>query len=535
MRANRAGLDGQVADLAAAQAALQATHDLFATAFLHAPIGMTLVALDGTFLKVNPAFGEIVGYTPQELEGMTFHVLTHPDDVDADTELLGQLDAGRIPSYRVEKRHIRKDGSIVWIDLSVSLIRHADGAPKHYVAQVQDLTAHRLAADNLREAASAAEQGNQAKSSFLAVMSHEIRTPLNGVLGMTQAMAADELSEIQRARLAVIRESGESLLAILNDVLDLSKIEAGRLELEQREFSLGELARGAHSAFTALANKKGLSFDLSIHPAARGVYLGDSTRVRQILYNLISNALKFTHEGHVQVQVSRLARGLRFKVRDTGVGIAHDRIGSLFQRFEQEDASTTRRFGGTGLGLAICRELVELMGGCIRAESELGEGSTFIVDLPVERIGDEPPPAALIGALAPDAAPRPDRPLKVLAAEDNSVNQLVLKTILHQIGVEPQIVSNGLEALEAWRREDWDLILMDIQMPELDGPGAVAEIRREEAETGRRRTPVVALTANAMSHQMKQYLADGMDSFVAKPIEVHKLYAVMEAMLAGQN
>jgi signal transduction histidine kinase/CheY-like chemotaxis protein len=376
----------------------------------------------------------------------------------------------------------------------------------------------------------AAEEANRAKSTFLATMSHEIRTPLNGVLGMAQALAADDLSPAQRERVAVIRQSGEALLAILNDVLDLSKIEAGKLELEETEFDLGEVVRGAHSAFTALANKKGLSFALDIEPSAQGLYLGDPTRLRQILYNLISNALKFTETGEIRVEASRTGEMLRLCVSDTGLGIAPDRLKDLFAKFVQADASTTRRFGGTGLGLSICRELAELMGGDIRAESEPGVGSRFIVQLNIPRVGDPRPQVKV--AETPEPAPSvPNLALRVLAAEDNSVNQLVLKTLLHQIGVEPTLVEDGEEALKAWEAEAWDVILMDVQMPRMDGPAAARAIRAREAESGRSRTPIIALTANAMAHQIAEYHAAGMDSHVAKPIDVRKLFEALQAAL----
>ena len=377
----------------------------------------------------------------------------------------------------------------------------------------------------------AAEQANEAKSRFLAIMSHEIRTPLNGVLGMAQAMDADDLSAVQRDRLDVIRQSGESLLAILNDVLDLSKIEAGRLDLEAADFSMHDLARGAHAAFTTLANKKGLSFDLVVEPRAQGVYRGDSTRVRQILYNLISNALKFTDRGEVRVIVSESKEGVILKVSDTGVGIAPDRLPQLFQSFEQADVSTTRKYGGTGLGLAICRELAHLMEGTIRAESRPGKGTTFTVVLPL-------PKGALASALAssqPSAAAMANFPLgarlRVLAAEDNTVNQLVLKTLLHQVGAEPMVVGDGAQALAAWREQTWDVILMDIQMPVMDGRAATDAIRRLERETGRARTPIIALTANAMAHQVAEYLAADMDGVVSKPIDVHKLFQTLDEVL----
>ena len=346
---------------------------------------------------------------------------------------------------------------------------------------------------------------------------------------MAQAMAMGEVTDQQRERLEVIRQSGESLLAILNDVLDLSKIEAGKLELEQAEFDISELARGAHGAFAATAQAKGLAFDLRVERGARGVYRGDSVRVRQILYNLVSNALKFTEAGAVAVTVSRKAKLLSIGVTDTGIGIAPDKLASLFQKFEQADASTTRRYGGTGLGLAICRDLAELMGGSVRGASAPGQGATFTVDLPLKRISAQTTqPAASVAERREDVV---GISLRVLAAEDNGMNQLVLRTLLEQVGVDPVIVANGREAVEAWAREPWDLILMDVQMPEMDGPTATGVIRARERAEGLPRTPIVALTANAMAHQVAEYRRAGMDDVVAKPIEATRLYAVIQDAL----
>jgi two-component system, sensor histidine kinase len=383
----------------------------------------------------------------------------------------------------------------------------------------------------LTEARDEAETANAAKSDFLANMSHEIRTPLNGVLGMTQAMAVDELSQIQRDRLDVIRQSGESLLAILNDLLDLSKIEAGKLELEEIEFDLDEIARGVYATFTALANRKGLSFSLDV-AQARGVYRGDPTRVRQILYNLVSNALKFTTEGEIRVSAVYDGTQLTITVADTGIGIPSDVLHNLFRKFAQADTSTTRKFGGSGLGLAICKQLAEMMGGTITVSSREGGGSTFVFSAPLRRVGEAI--AHRASELQMEPAPAHAPGIRVLAAEDNTVNQLVLRTLLHQVGIEPVVVENGEQAVEAWKREDWAVILMDVQMPVMDGPTATRTIRRMEAESGRPRTPIIALTANAMSHQISQYIAAGMDGHVAKPIEAMKLYETVEAAL-NQN
>ena len=274
---------------------------------------------------------------------------------------------------------------------------------------------------------------------------------------------------------------------------------------------------------------------MEIAPQAQGVYRGDSTRVRQILYNLISNALKFTEAGGVDVSVTAGHPGLVLAVHDSGVGIPPDRLDQLFEKFEQADTSTTRKFGGTGLGLAICRDLVELMGGSITVESRLGEGATFTVTLPLPRVAsrmkDEASrpaaPAADVGAMAEPTI------LRVLAAEDNAVNQLVLKTLLEQAGITPVIVADGEAAVRAWESQAWDLVLMDVQMPIMDGIAATHAIRAKEAALGLPRTPILALTANAMTHHVAEYLAADMDGFVAKPIEVGQLFAAMEQALDG--
>jgi len=393
---------------------------------------------------------------------------------------------------------------------------------------VSYLEGHRLMttkADMLK-ARDEAELASRAKSAFLATMSHEIRTPLNGVLGMAQAIAAERrLPGRVREQVAVIRESGEGLLAILNDILDLSRVEAGKLELEAIAFDLAALAAGARQTFAPLAQEKALALELAIEDEALGRYLGDPTRVRQILHNLISNALKFTHAGRIEIAVAREADGVRLSVRDSGIGIPPETLARLFAKFEQADASTTRRYGGAGLGLSICRELAELMGGAICAQSTPGEGATFIVRLPLVRVGEADAPAP--AAAGEDDAATAGRPLRVLAAEDNAINQLVLRTLLAQADIEPVIVDDGQACLEAWTAEPWDLILMDVQMPVMDGLAATRAIRAAEAAQGRARTPIVALTANAMAHQVGEYRKAGMDGHVAKPIEAASLFAAI--------
>jgi signal transduction histidine kinase/AmiR/NasT family two-component response regulator len=387
------------------------------------------------------------------------------------------------------------------------------------------------AAEALVHALARAEAANEAKSVFLATMSHEIRTPLNGVLGMVQAMAADELTAVQRERLGIVHQSGQTLLRILNDVLDLSKIEAGRLELESIEFSLAAVAAGCQAAFTNVAASKGLSFRFEIDDDAQGVYLGDPTRLRQILYNLLSNAMKFTEAGEIGMHMSRTKDHLIVEVSDTGMGMTHAQTSRLFQKFVQADATTTRRFGGTGLGLAIVRELALAMGGDVEVNSVPGEGAAFTVHLglPWVRTDVEELGAATIDDAEQDLSGLDT--LRVLVAEDNEINQLVVTTLLSQLGLTPVVVANGKLAVQAWSARPWDIILMDVQMPEMDGPTATRLIRESERQTGRARTPILALTANAMTHQIAGYLAAGMDGHIAKPIEAAHLFSALQHAL----
>jgi signal transduction histidine kinase/CheY-like chemotaxis protein len=383
------------------------------------------------------------------------------------------------------------------------------------------------ARNEAEERETAAAAANRAKSHFLTTMSHELRTPLNGVLGMAQALTNDRLTDIQRERVKIISRSGESLLAVLNDLLDLSKIEASTLELEIVEFDLEHLVRGVVAAFRGEAHKKGLTFDFTIGDAAVGAYEGDATRIKRILYNLSSNAVKFTQEGRITLAIDRDDRDVIFTVTDTGIGVEAKHLSHLFDDFFQVDPSLSRVHGGSGLGLAICRDLTRLMGGKIEAGSKPGQGSSFTLRLPlkpVELVFQTPETSA-----ATDQQETPE--LRVLAAEDNETNRQVLKTLLAQADVAPTFAVDGVEAVASWERQPWDIILMDIQMPGMDGVAATRAIRQREAETGRPRTPIVAVTANAMTHQLADYAAAGMDDVVAKPIDIARLFATIERVL----
>lgn len=369
-----------------------------------------------------------------------------------------------------------------------------------------------------------AKAASDSKGEFLANLSHEIRTPLNGVLGMAQAMEAGELPQDQRQRLDVINRSGRALLTLLNDVLDLAKVEAGKLEIELREVDVAEVSRDLARTFDVSSRQKGVPVEIEVDGDVEGPWLGDPTRIRQILTNLISNAVKFTSDGQVTISLRREAEGVSFLVADSGIGIPADRLAQVFDKYAQASSSTSRQFGGTGLGLAICRDLAVLMNGEITVESRLGGGSVFRLWLPLQRWAGPRAEAGAMRAVEMDLAR-----LRVLAAEDHETNQMVLQLLLAQVGIEVHIVPNGRAAVEAWKNETWDLILMDVQMPELDGPAATREIRLEERRTGRRPTPILALTANAMRHQIEAYLACGMDGHVAKPLEFLRLIEAVAA------
>lgn len=418
----------------------------------------------------------------------------------------------------------------VEVDADDALFRSLTDSFNHLLAKLDEREqALQATLRELVEARDAANAANVLKSQFLANMSHEIRTPLNGVLAMAEVMSMGQLDTVQRERLEVIRQSGGLLLAVLNDVLDLSKIEAGKLALLVDDFDLEAELAPTRESFAVIAAGKGLDFRFEVAETAQGAWRGDADRIRQIVGNLVSNAIKFTLQGEVSARfdIAPETGDLRLTVRDSGVGIATEKQSGLFEKFTQADNSATRRFGGTGLGLAICRELTQMMGGVISVESREGVGSVFMVELPlqrgelVEREGFAP--------AAPSESD--DSALRLLAAEDNPTNQQVLAAVMGSLGIEIDIVANGRAAFEAWRDGAYDLVLMDIQMPVMDGIDAARAIRTAESEGGRTRTPIVALTANALSHQIEEYLAAGMDGHVAKPIEIAKLYEAISRAL----
>lgn len=479
----------------------------------------------GTF--ENAKTGEVTAEQTWPLDALLAR--EHPEDLPFVRRALQGVFEGRSDRYLVEHRVTAPNGW-VWIE-SVGLVtqRNAAGQPILITGFNLDITARRSLHADMEQARAQAEASNQAKSDFLASMSHEVRTPLNAVLGLTRLMQQSSLSIQQREYLDLIDRSAASLLTLLNDILDLSKIESGKLVFEQIRFDLGRWVRDAVALHAPAAESQGVQVSVDFADDVPQRVEGDPGRLRQILSNLMSNAVKFTKQGRVvvavrvaphQVGLSPGQLRLLFTVRDTGIGISPDQQQQIFEAFSQADASTTRRFGGTGLGLAICARLVAVMGGVINVVSRPGEGSTFRF-------------TAIMGVAADDEGAQSDpvpidilamNGLDVLLAEDHAVNELLMRNLLSQMGCTVTVAHDGEEAVQRWSSRKFDLILMDVQMPVLNGFDATGRIRAEEARNARlRRTPIVALTANAMAGDREKCLGAGMDAYVSKPVSLEKL------------
>lgn len=490
---------------------------------------------DFRFVRVNPAWETTLGYRVDELEGRPMLDFIHPDDrpsshghmqrLERETEVDGFINRYRCRDggYRHLEWRARRVGDLVY-------------------GVARDVTERLAIEADMAAARAAAEAANRAKSDFLANMSHEIRTPLNGVIGIAAALAQTELAAHQREMVELIARSGGTLERLVSDILDLSKIEAGQLEIEVRPFDLRAELDGVVEIFRLRAGDKGLAFRLDHGAAARGEFLGDALRLKQVAANLLSNAVKFTARGEVAVRLEVADAGpgaparLTLEVRDTGVGFDAAFAARLFQRFSQADTSITRRFGGSGLGLSISQALAEMMGGELQAASIPGRGSVFRLLLPLPR---SRPLADYDASGGRDRAetealrlPARAGPLRVLLAEDHPTNRRVVELILEPLGVELTAVEDGAQALEAYRAGAFDLVLMDMQMPVLDGLAATRAIREHErAAGGGRRTPLIMLSANAMRQHRDEARAAGADLHLAKPVTAQALVEAMAGAL----
>jgi PAS domain S-box-containing protein len=693
-----------------AEDALRESEERFRGTFENAGVGIAHADLTGRWLRLNEKLCGILGYSCEELLQKTFQDVTYPDDLPASLDHFDRLLRGDIPSYALEKRYVRKNGTPVWTEVSVSFQRDAAGTPAYMIAIIQDISERKWLEGELRQAIAVAEAASRAKSEFLAHVSHEVRTPLNAILGMNELALNTPVTEQVRKYLTIVQSSAEMLLAMITDLLDFSKIEAGKLELDREPFSLRAAIHDTLRSLALRAHRKGLELVGRIHPDVPDAFVGDAGRLRQVLANLVGNAIKFTDRGEVVVEValasvpvpvpvpdSGTGTGtgtgteealLRFAVRDTGIGIPREKQQKIFEAFEQADSSTTRRYGGTGLGLSIASRLVTLMGGRITVESEPGQGSTFtftvrldrpllqpdqaIAQAPAElqglrvlvvddnavcrqtleewlcRWGTEPTavgddaealqvlrqaaaagrpfglvvldsrlkgtdalalaahihhapelsirgmvllavedqarevgqchePGLVAGVMKPvmeeellDAIcraqslpspvagrrkeegggmkhdddpihpssliphPSEGRRLHVLVAEDNLYNQAVLEGLLERRGHTLQVAGDGRAAVKTLEQERFDVMLLDIHMPELDGFRVVAMQRQREQGTGRH-LPIIALTARSAEGERERCLQAGMDDYLVKPVRAGELFAALDRLVSGEE
>ncbi len=486
--------------------------------------GVFLLDRKGAITYASPSTIRLLGYRFPQLEGHSFLDIVHPDDYETTRECyITTLKYPGKPIPAVFRlKHARGDWRYIEV---LAMNRFHDPSVDSTVLNYRDITYRKQVEEQLNTAKVAAESASRAKSEFLANMSHEIRTPINGILGMTQLAIDAESPKQQREYLELVRTSGEALLALINNVLDLSKIEAGRLELERIPFEIEALVQQTVTSMAWQAREKSISLITRVHPAVPRVLVGDPSRLRQVLVNLLANALKFTDRGQVGIEVfvEAAAGGdiaLHFTVEDTGIGIPADKQHLIFESFTQADGSTTRKYGGSGLGLAICVRMVELMDGHIWVESRPGAGSAFHF---TAVFGAAPADAADTPALA---GPMTVRPLRVLLAEDNPVNRLLAVKLLEKAGHCVTTAVDGREALDRLAASAFDVVLMDVQMPELNGFETTAAIRAGERTTGRHQF-IVAMTAHALVGDRERCLEAGMDAYVSKPISQTTLMAVL--------
>lgn len=542
-----------------AELALRQSEERFRAIFEQAGIGIDQTSMDGTLLKVNQRLCEIVGYTEAELLQMTCKDLTYADDVEYETRMIQQLLSGEAKSCTYEKRLRRKDGSPVWVNLSLTPL-WSEGQPIGLIAGVQDLTERKRVEDERKQAEAELQQANQRlelvnreleratrlKDEFLANMSHELRTPLNAILGLSESLQASlfgPLNDKQRTIIATVEQSGRHLLELINDILDLAKIEAGKLDLEIRPLSVPSFCEHSLTFIRQLALEKNLRLTSQV-ASDINLIQADERRLRQALINLLSNAIKFTpEEGTIALEVSRqfttqtdedrpTQAWIQFSVIDTGIGIAPPDLNRLFEPFVQIDSNLNRQYSGTGLGLALVRQITELHQGHVTVTSEVGKGSCFTIripDLPIS-IASCVIPASPSGVTTHHALPKAlsGRSPLILLAEDNPANVQTISSYLQANNYHVLLASNGQDAIEQAQTRRPDLIIMDIQMPVMDGLEAIQRIRADHTIP---QVPIIALTALAMRGDREKCLAAGATEYFPKPVSLEQLAGKIHQLL----
>ena len=527
-----------------AEETLKSTELRYSRLFVSMRDAYVAIDMAGRIVESNTAYQQLTGYSQDELALYTYPQLTPAKWHGFEAKIVEEQVLVRGYSDIYEKEYRKKDGSVIDVELRTFLFRDTAGHPAGMWAIIRDVTERKCFEKELYQAKIAADAANTAKSFFLANMSHEIRTPMNAVVGLIELLLSTELTREQRKYAELVKLSGKNLVELISDILDLSKIEARKIKLEEVCFDLNKEMSGAMTLFALRAKEKGLDLKTEIEPDVPLLLKGDAGRLRQIISNLVCNAIKFTETGAVALHISKDKEDdqkttLRFEVHDSGIGIAAEKLEEIFQPFTQADGSTTRRYGGTGLGLTIARQLAELMGGTVGVVSQETVGTTFWFtavfatqaerrraprNLFLTREATESPFSSII---APSG-------IRILIAEDDFTNQLMTKTILEKFGYQVDVANNGAEALNLLEKTDYALVLMDCMMPVLNGFQTTAVIRDPTSAVRNHAIPVVALTAKAFKEDQASCLAVGMDDYLAKPIEVTKVLAVLEKWVSSR-